>query len=93
VRIAISTASTFDQAAAQIDAWRASPSLQVLAEGPTHWERLKTLVAAARISGQQVHDARIAALCLQHGVSELWTADRDYSRFPALKTRNPLAQG
>jgi hypothetical protein len=40
-----------------------------------------------------VHDARIAALCLQHGVSELLTADRDFSRFPALRTRNPLVWG
>ncbi len=37
-----------------------------------------------------VHDARIAAICLAHGVSELWTADRDFSRFPELKARNPL---
>jgi predicted nucleic acid-binding protein len=37
-----------------------------------------------------VHDARIVAICLHHGVSELWTADRDFSRFPSLKTRNPL---
>ena len=32
---------------------------------------------------------RIAAICLSNGVSELWTADRDFSRFPALRTRNP----
>ena len=32
----------------------------------------------------------IAAICLDHGVRELWTADRDFSRFTALRTRNPL---
>jgi predicted nucleic acid-binding protein len=37
-----------------------------------------------------IHDARIAAICIQYGVSELWTADRDFSRFAGLKTRNPL---
>jgi uncharacterized protein len=37
-----------------------------------------------------VHDARIAALCLTHGVREFLTADRDFSRFPALRARNPL---
>jgi predicted nucleic acid-binding protein len=36
------------------------------------------------------HDARIAAVCLAHGVTELWSADRDYLRFPALRVRNPL---
>jgi hypothetical protein len=37
-----------------------------------------------------VHDARIAALCLTHGVQALWTADRDLTRFPRLRTVNPL---
>ena len=32
----------------------------------------------------------IAALCLGHGVRELWSADRDFSRFPDLRVRNPL---
>jgi len=32
----------------------------------------------------------IAALCLQHGVSELRSADRDFPGFPQLKVRNPL---
>jgi predicted nucleic acid-binding protein len=51
---------------------------------------LRRLLAAGRISGPRVYDARIAAICLQHGVRELWTADRDFSRFPQLKTVNPL---
>ena len=37
-----------------------------------------------------IHDARIAAICLHNGVTELWTADRDFSRFKPLKTVNPL---
>jgi predicted nucleic acid-binding protein len=40
-----------------------------------------------------IHDARIAALCLQHGVTELFTADRDFNKFHELKTRNPLQAG
>jgi predicted nucleic acid-binding protein len=35
-----------------------------------------------------VHDARIAALCLHHGIDELLTADRDFGRSPL--PRNPL---
>jgi len=44
----------------------------------------------ARTQGGAIHDARIAALCLYHGVTELWSADRDFTRFPALAVRNPL---
>jgi uncharacterized protein len=36
------------------------------------------------------HDARIAAICAGHGVTEFLTADRDFGRFPDLTTRNPL---
>ena len=43
-----------------------------------------------RVKGPVVQGTRIAALCLGHGVTEFWTADRDFSRFPDLPTRNPL---
>jgi toxin-antitoxin system PIN domain toxin len=74
----------------QIDAWLESPSIVVLAEDARYWNTLRSLVAQARIDGPRVHDARVAALCLRHGVRELWTADRDFSRFPSLRVRNPL---
>ena len=65
-------------------------SLVLLAEGPQHWSELRAQIEAGRIAGPRVHDARIAALCLSHGVRELWTADRDFSRFTGVRARNPL---
>jgi toxin-antitoxin system PIN domain toxin len=79
-----------EKAIDQVDAWLESPSLVLLAESEDYWLQLRTLLRAGRISGPKVHDARVAALCLQHSVSELWTVDRDFSRFPGLKVRNPL---
>jgi hypothetical protein len=74
----------------QLDAWLESPSLVLLAEDDGYWPRLRALVLGGLALGPKVHDARIAAICLQHGVGELWTIDRDFSRFPELKVRNPL---
>lgn len=68
----------------------ALPGVTPLAEGIGHLELLSTLVRPG-VVGPKVHDARIAAICLAHGVDELLTADRDFSYFPALRTRNPLA--
>ncbi|MBK6848607.1 MAG: PIN domain-containing protein [Proteobacteria bacterium] len=79
-----------DAALEQIDAWLESPTLVVLGESRAHWSELRRLVQSAKLSGSQIHDARIAALCLQHGVRELWSADRDFGRFPQLDCRNPL---
>jgi toxin-antitoxin system PIN domain toxin len=77
----------------QIDAWLQSPRLVLLSEEAGYWPVLRSLVTSARLTGPAIHDARIAALCLHHEVKELWTADRDFSRFPELPVRNPLVQG
>ncbi len=74
----------------QVEAWLASPSLVLLSEGDGHWDGFRRTLEAGRVSGGQVHDARVAALCVAHGVRELWTADRDFGRFAGLRTRNPL---
>jgi uncharacterized protein len=74
----------------QIEAWIESPTLVLLTESAGHWQSLRPLLSAGRVTGAKVHDARIAALCLQHNVSKLLTADRDFGRFKALKTSNPL---
>ena len=77
-------------AAEQIECWLECPTLVLLGETANYWPRLKTAALAGEVVGPRVHDARVAALCLLHGVTELWTADRDFSRFPAQTTRNPL---
>jgi uncharacterized protein len=61
-----------------------------LAEGSGYLDKLDSLLARGNVVGGRIHDARITALCLHHGVRELWTADRDFSMFPELKTYNPL---
>lgn len=81
-----------ERALEQVDAWLESPSLALLAESPGHWSALRGLLRSGRIAGPQVHDARIAALCLQHGVRELWSADRDFNRFAGLTVVNPLVK-
>jgi toxin-antitoxin system PIN domain toxin len=82
--------STPEQAIDQINAWRESPSLRILRDTEDTLDILAETAVGSRISGAMIHDARIAACCQSHGVRELWTVDRDFSRFPALKTKNPL---
>ena len=79
-----------DDALSQIDDWLASPTLVVLSEGAAHWQTIGRLVRAGDVRGARIHDARIAAICLDHGIDEIWTADRDFSRFPTLRARNPI---
>jgi len=64
----------------------------VLSESESYWQHLRLTLEGGRVTGPQIHDARVAAICLQHGITELWTADRDFSRFASLKFRNPLVR-
>jgi len=78
------------QALDQVDDWVASPRAVVLHESGRHLLTLRDLMEGGRVVGGVTHDARIAAMCLDHGVRELLTSDRDFTRFPALRVRNPL---
>ncbi len=79
-----------DDAVAALDALISSPGARLLAEPPEHWPALRKALEAARPLGRKVHDARIAAICVAAGVTELWSADRDFSWYPQLRVVNPL---
>jgi len=85
-----SPSTPLDLALDQVEAWLESPSLVLLAETEGFWPELRSALQVGRVTGAQVHDARVAALCRLHGIQELWTADRDFGRFPELIVRNPL---
>jgi len=69
----------------------ASPSLFLLAETGRHASVLEQVLRQAGPTGNLIQDAHIVALCLEHGISELITGDRDLSRFEGLKIVNPFA--
>jgi uncharacterized protein len=78
------------QAWQQIEAWMDSPSLSLLSETDDFRATLQGLATRARVRGAVIHDARVAAICLAHGVRELLSRDRDFSLFPELALRNPF---
>jgi toxin-antitoxin system PIN domain toxin len=73
-----------------IAVWLDAKNCVGIAEGPGYFEVLRRLASEGHVGGGLIHDARIAALCLHHGVTVLWSSDRDFSRFPELKLYNPL---
>jgi len=83
-------ATPLELALDQVAAWLESPSLVIISESEGYWDQLHALLLSSRVTGGKVHDARIAALCLHHRVTELWSADRDFTRFVGLRVRNPL---
>ncbi|MBI4482682.1 MAG: PIN domain-containing protein [Acidobacteria bacterium] len=67
-----------------------SPSVVLLSETPRHFEVMDGVIRESGVTGNLIHDAHIAALCLEHGVAELLTGDRDFGRFPGLRIADPF---
>lgn len=80
-----------DRALTFTDALRSRPNCVLLAPGQRHWGIFARLCRAVGARGNLVPDAYLAALAIESG-SEWITTDRDYSRFPGLRWRHPLAQ-
>ncbi|MES1208696.1 MAG: hypothetical protein ABUS79_22385 [Pseudomonadota bacterium] len=59
-------------------------------ESPFHEAAAACVRGSGQIRGAKIHDARIAAIALAHGIRELLSADRDFSRMAPLSVRNTL---
>ena len=69
---------------------RAHPACITVSPGERHWEIFSRLCKLVGAKGNLISDAYFAALAIESG-AEWITADRDYSRFPGLRWRHPLA--
>ena len=74
----------------QVESWLECPTLTLIAESAEHWAVLRSAMISGKLAGPVVHDGRVAAICQQHGVRTLWSADRDFSRIAGMKIVNPL---
>ena len=68
-----------------------APTLVLLKETTRHTEVMSRVLDESGVTGNLIHDAHIAALCFEHGVTELITGDGDFARFPNLTVSNPFA--
>lgn len=86
----LSHPASMTEALSFIDTLKKTYGCFVLDESVKHFDTLERILLTSGVTGAKVHDARIAAICRDHAVRELWTADRDFGYFPWLSTVNPL---
>ena len=65
------------------------PNAVVVSPGARHWSIFTNLCLGAKARGDLVADAYLAALAIESGC-EWITLDRDFSRFPGLRSRQPF---
>jgi len=81
-----------DDAARNVEVLLRAPHVRVLAEDEGFWEIYREVAGEVPTRGNLVPDAHLAAVLRQHGVSILWTADRDFLKFSFLDVRSPFSR-
>lgn len=76
-----------DTAIAALQGLLDHPHAHLLLPGERYWSILSALIIDARVRGNLVYDAQIAALCMEHGADIILTEDRDFRRFSGLTVR------
>ncbi len=83
-------ASTQAEAISGLRLLSGSPSLAFIGPGSTHFGSLVGLAEHSGAKGNLFFDLQIAAICREHGITEILTVDRDFSRFSGIKVRRPF---
>lgn len=81
---------TLDEAVQVVESWLEQPNVRLLAPGDDHWQLFRQAMVEGQAAGPLVSDAHLAALTVEYG-GVLHTTDRDFARFPGLRSTNPLA--
>jgi toxin-antitoxin system PIN domain toxin len=76
-------------ALAFVEGLRASPASMIVVPGPRHWAVFTDLCERVHAVGNDVPDAFLAALTIEHGATWI-SADRGFARFPGLRWQHPL---
>lgn len=83
-------AASVEEAWRQVRGWLGARNVWIPSPTERHADVIEDIFTSARVTPQDVMDAHLAALAIEHGLI-LCSADRDFARYPALRWFNPLA--
>lgn len=79
-----------EEATSIVEGWYVQPSVVLVQAGEKHLPILMQLLRESNVRGPLVTDAHLAALAIEHRAT-LCSTDSDFSKFPGLTYKNPLA--
>lgn len=77
-------------ALANVEQLLGRPHVRVGSEGTAFWQRFVAVASESSSTGNVVSDAHLAALVIEHEVTTIWTHNRDFRRFKAIKVLDPF---
>jgi uncharacterized protein len=79
-------------AIANVDALVGAPGVHTVGETDGFWHTYRTVADPVKARGNLVPDAHLVALMHQHGVSTIWSRDRDLRKFDGIRVQDPFAE-
>ena len=80
-----------DEAMSNIEALIAPSHVRVAGEGNDFWTSFRTVAADVKPRGNLVPDALLVGLMREHGVSTIWSHDRDFRKFRGITVKDPFS--
>lgn len=80
------------QAMSNIEALMAPAHMRVAGEGNDFWPAFLEVSSDVTPRGNLVPDAHLVALMREHGVSTIWSHDRDLRRFRGITVKDPFSE-
>ena len=84
------TPLTSAEALGNVSALLELPHVRAVAESDGFLDAYRRLTNQVVVRGNLVPDAHVATILLQHGVTTIYTNDRDFLKFPRLTVRDPF---
>lgn len=75
-----------------IEALIAPSHVRVAGEGDDFWASLRTVAADVKPRGNLVPAAHLVGLMREHGVSTIWSHDRDFRKFRGITVKDPFSE-
>ncbi|MBO0884009.1 MAG: PIN domain-containing protein, partial [Mycobacterium sp.] len=79
-----------DVAAGNVEQLVCQPHVRHVGETDGFWPVYRRVADAIKPKGNLVPDAHLVALMRQHGISTIWTHDRDFRKFDGITVRDPF---
>lgn len=81
-----------NEATSNVEALMAPSHMRIAGEGADFWASFRTVASDVNPKGNLVPDAHLVALMHEHGVSTIWTHDRDFRKFRGITAKDPFSQ-
>lgn len=81
-----------EEAMSNVEALLAPSHVRVVGESDGFWASFAAVAADVKPRGNDVRDVHLVALMREHGVSTIWSHDRDFRRFRGITVKDPFSE-